>query len=106
MLRHFYNEFMAFVPLQLPQLLNVATMEQPQFYNDYVLLTFPLSTPIDLEEVMDILEDDMELIMLYHHIPSQHTKFGHASCAYSNPSFGLGFHTRHVKAPLGSCCIG
>ena len=49
MLRHFYNEFMAFVPLQLPQLLNVATMEQPQFYNDYVLLTFPLSTPIDLE---------------------------------------------------------
>ena len=55
MLRHFYNEFMAFVPLQLPQLLNVATMEQPQFYNDYVLLTFPLSTPIDLEEVMDII---------------------------------------------------
>ena len=47
MLRHFYNEFMAFVPLQLPQLLNVATMEQPQFYNDYVLLTFPLSTQID-----------------------------------------------------------
>lgn len=79
MLRHFYNEFMAFVPLQLPQLLNVATMEQPQFYNDYVLLTFPLSTPIDLEEVMDILEDDMELTMLYHHIPSQHTKFGQAS---------------------------
>lgn len=62
MLRHFYDKFMAFVPLQLPQLLNVATMEQPQFYNDYVLLTFPLSTPIDLEEVMDILEDDMELI--------------------------------------------
>ena len=42
MLRHFYNEFMAFVPLQLPQLLNVATMEQPQFYNDYVVLPFPL----------------------------------------------------------------
>ena len=40
---------------------------------------------------MDILEDDMELIMLYHHIPSQHTKFGHASCAYSNPSFGQMF---------------
>lgn len=91
MLRHFYDEFMAFVPLQLPQLLNVATMEQPRFYNDYVLLTFPLSTPIDLEEVMDILEDDMELIMLYHHIPSQHTKFGQASCAYSNPSFGQMF---------------
>ena len=34
MLRHFYNVFMAFVPLQLPQLLDVTTMEEPQFYGD------------------------------------------------------------------------
>lgn len=60
---------MSFVPLQMPQLLNVATMEEPQFYGDYVLLTFPLRDPYDLEEVMDIFEDDMELITLYHHVP-------------------------------------
>ena len=42
MLRHFYDDFMTFVPLQLPQLLDVTTMEEPQFYGDYVLLTFPL----------------------------------------------------------------
>ena len=47
MLRHFYNDFMAFVPLQLPQLLDVTTMEEPQFYGDYVLLTFPLRTPYE-----------------------------------------------------------
>ena len=62
---------MTFVPLQLPQLLDVTTMEEPQFYGDYVLLTFPLHDPYDLEEVMDMLEDDMELIVLYHHIPMQ-----------------------------------
>ena len=56
MLRHFYNDFMAFVPLQLPQLLDVTTMEEPQFYGDYVLLTFPLRTPYELDEVMDMLE--------------------------------------------------
>ena len=55
MLRHFLDDFMSFVPLQMPQLLNVATMEEPQFYGDYVLLTFPLRDPYDLEEVMDIL---------------------------------------------------
>lgn len=66
MLRHFYNDFMAFVPLQLPQLLDVTTMEEPQFYGDYVLLTFPLRTPYELDEVMDMFEDDMELITLYH----------------------------------------
>ena len=59
MLRHFLDDFMSFVPLQMPQLLNVATMEEPQFYGDYVLLTFPLRDPYDLEEVMDIFEDLM-----------------------------------------------
>lgn len=47
MLRHFLDDFMSFVPLQMPQLLNVATMEEPQFYGDYVLLTFPLRDPYD-----------------------------------------------------------
>lgn len=28
MLRHFFNDFMTFVPLQLPQLLDVTTMEE------------------------------------------------------------------------------
>lgn len=69
MLRHFYNDFMALVPLQLPQLIDVTTMEKPQFYGDYVLLTFPLRDSYDLEEVMDMFEDDMELITLYHHTP-------------------------------------
>ena len=73
MLRHFYNDFMAFVPLQLPQLLDVTTMEEPQFYGDYMF------------------EDDMELITLYHHIPMRTEKFGHSTCAYSNPAFGQMF---------------
>ena len=48
---------MASVPLQLPRLLNITTMEEPKFYGDYVLLTFPLRDPYDLEEVMDMFED-------------------------------------------------
>lgn len=46
MLQLFYDDFLSFVPLQLPQLLDVTTMEQPQFYDDYVLLSFPLAEPI------------------------------------------------------------
>ena len=91
MLRHFYNDFMALVPLQLPQLIDVTTMEKPQFYGDYVLLTFPLRDSYDLEEVMDMFEDDMELITLYHHIPMRVGEFGHSTCAYSNPAFGQMF---------------
>lgn len=91
MLRHFLDDFMAFVPLQLPQLLDITTMEEPEFYGDYVLLTFPVRDPYDLEEVMDMFEDDMELITLYHHIPLLSEKFGHSTCAYSNPAFGQMF---------------
>lgn len=91
MLRHFFDDFMTFVPLQLPQLLDVTTMESPQFYGDYALLTFPLRDPYDLEEVMDMFEDDMELITLYHHIPAMAGNFGHSTCAYSNPAFGQMF---------------
>lgn len=91
MLRHFLDDFMAFVPLQLPQLLDITTMEKPQFYGDYVLLTFPLRDSYGLEEVMDMFEDDMELITLYHHIPMQSENFGHSTCAYSNPAFGQMF---------------
>lgn len=70
MLQHFLDDFMTLVPLQLPQLLDVTTMEEPQIYGDYALLTFPLRDSYDLEEIMDMFEDDMELITLYHHIPA------------------------------------
>ena len=91
MLQLFYDDFISYVPLQLPQLLDVTTMEKPQFYDDYVLLSFPLAGQYELEEVMDIFEDDIELIILYHHIPSSSTSFGHSACAYSNSAFGQMF---------------
>lgn len=47
--------------------------------------------PYELDEVMDMFEDDMELITLYHHIPMRTEKFGHSTCAYSNPAFGQMF---------------
>ncbi len=83
MLEQFCDDFLAVVPLQLPELLDKRKMEKPVKYDDYVLLTFQLNTPFTIEEVMDMLEDEMEMIILYHHIPSRHTEFGH-SC--SRPS--------------------
>lgn len=85
MLEQFCDDFLAVVPLQLPELLDKRKMEKPVKYDDYVLLTFQLNTPFTIEEVMDMLEDEMEMIILYHHIPSHQTEFGHSCCAYSNP---------------------
>ncbi|MFR2024643.1 MAG: hypothetical protein ACLS35_01095, partial [Odoribacter splanchnicus] len=88
MLEQFCDDFLAVVPLQLPELLDKRKMEKPVKYDDYVLLTFQLNTPFTIEEVMDMLEDEMEMIILYHHIPSRLEKprdfdpFGHAGFAH------------------------
>lgn len=91
MLEQFCDDFLAVVPLQLPQLMDKRKMEKPVRYDDYVLLTFLLDAPYTIDEVMDMLEDEMELIILYHHIPSRQTEFGRSCCAYSNPAFGRMF---------------
>lgn len=45
MLEQFCDDFLAVVPLQLPELLDKRKMEKPVKYDDYVLLTFQLNTP-------------------------------------------------------------
>lgn len=91
MLHKFVEEFVSFVPLQLPQLLDVNKMEEAQYFDDYALLEFNLPNAYDLEEVMNMMEDDIGLILLYHHIPSRSTTFGQSCCAYGNPAFGQMF---------------
>lgn len=91
MLQHFLDEFLSFVPFQLPQLIDLAHIRERILYDDYALLAFDIPGEYDLEEIMDMLEDDMELIMLYHHILSCQIKYHHSTCAYSNPNFGQMF---------------
>ena len=102
MLQHFYDEFMTFVPMQLPKLLDVTKVEEVR-YDDYILLTFPLKNASTIEEVMDTFEDDIQLIMLYHHIPSRQTDYGRSCCAYSNPSFGMMFKMNASKPTWMPC---
>ena len=49
MLEQFCDDFLAVVPLQLPELLDKRKMEKPVKYDDYVLLTFQLNTPFTIE---------------------------------------------------------
>lgn len=88
MLHKFLNDFLALAPLQLPELINQERMEQPVYEDGYVLLDFKLEKPCPLEEVMNLFEDQMELVILYHKVTSVHTEFGQFCCAFSNPNFG------------------
>ena len=88
MLRKYFEEFMADVPEQLPQLIHKSRMKKPIIYDEYILLEFNFPQAFSLEDIMNMFEDQMELIILYHMVPSTSTSFGHCCCAYTNPAFG------------------
>ena len=88
MLRKYFEEFMADVPEQLPQLIHKSWMKKPIIYDEYILLEFNFPPAFSLEDIMNMFEDQMELIILYHMVPSTSTSFGHCCCAYTNPAFG------------------
>ena len=49
MLHKFLNDFLALAPLQLPELINQESMEQPVYEDGYVLLDFKLEKSYSLE---------------------------------------------------------
>ena len=66
MLRKYFEEFMADVPEQLPQLIHKSWMKKPIIYDEYILLEFNFPQAFSLEDIMNMFEDQMELIILYH----------------------------------------
>ena len=108
MLQIFLDNFMALAPMQLPSLINREWMEEPEIYDEYVLLTFNLPTSHTLDDIMDMFEEQMELIPLYHKVSSGYTTYGHSCCAYSKPDFGHMYKinaTTNGKGMISTCLL-
>ncbi len=82
------DRFITLASLEMPELIAESLFQGAEIYEDYALLTFNLPKKFPMEELIDVLEDQMELVLLYHHVPSLDTPFGQRCCAYSNPRFG------------------
>ena len=86
MLQEAIYKFQVMAPLLLPEVIDNALAEDVTIYEDYALLPYVLPRPVTIENLMDMFEDKMLLIMLYHIVPSDATDYGQACCAFSNPS--------------------
>ena len=53
MLRKYFEEFMADVPEQLPQLIHKSWMKKPIIYDEYILLEFNFPQAFSLEDIMN-----------------------------------------------------
>lgn len=82
------DRFVMLASLEMPALISQPLFQGTEIYDDYALLTFRLPRIYPMEELIDEIEDQPELVLLYHYVPSAHTSFGQRCCAYSNPRFG------------------
>ena len=83
MIQEEIEQFKMLAPAILPELFDSVSIAETDIDEESATISYALSHQYDLEDVMDKFEDQMELTILYHFIPSAHTDFGHQCCAYS-----------------------
>lgn len=87
MLKEVLKKFMALAPLRLPKLLGVTMPDDVDTDEDTLYIVFPLEEPFPTTTVMDMLEDDMELSLLYNGKKIESTRT-QVCCFFSSPRAG------------------
>lgn len=81
------NKFMALAPLMLPKLIDSKKCAEPDITEDSAILYFTLEESFPIGCVMDMLDDDMDLLLLYHGTSRTNPKIHHC-CFFANPKLG------------------
>lgn len=81
------NKFMALAPLMLPKLIDSKKCAEPDITEDSAILYFTLEEIFPIGCVMDMLDDDMDLLLLYHGTSKSNPKIHHC-CFFANPKLG------------------
>lgn len=59
-----------------------------EVYDDHALFVFNLEEPISITDFQDIVDETFGLTMLYHHMRSRDTDFGHSFCSFQELGTG------------------
>ena len=81
------NKFLSLVPLMFPKLIDRDLAESPEFNEDSAIIYFNLPEALPIGNVMDMLDDDIDMHMLYHG-KSKTNRNLHHCCFFSYPKFG------------------
>lgn len=85
MLQEAINKFKTSAPLILPDLIDNNRLDDTRVYDDYAILHYEVKKPVSVNDALDMFEDNANLAVLYHLVPSVDTVFGHECCAYCFP---------------------
>ncbi len=84
------ERFLEYASMKMPDLVRPANEQKKlrEVYEDYALLVFHLPQPLTMDEMYRETEDIHGLTMMYHHMRSRQTDFGHSICFYQEPGTG------------------
>ena len=88
MLEEAIYKFKVSGPTIMPTLFDNYYLKETQEYNGYAILTYEVSHPVPIEDVLNIMDGDGYIRILYytHAIPKAiTTKFGERECTYFMP---------------------
>ena len=81
------NKFMALMPLMLPKLIDSKQCVEPDIAEDSAVLYFNLEERFPIGMVMDMIDDDLDLQLLYHGSKKSEPRILHC-CFFASPKLG------------------
>ena len=81
------TKFLALAPLIMPKLIGDASPDETEITDDSAVLYFAFKEAQPLSWVMDVMEDEMEMTLLYHGINKRDEHLHHC-CFFSSPQSG------------------
>ena len=84
MIKDNVTKFLALAPLILPRLIGNGRPDDTDINEDSAVLFFTLEEQLHISLVMDMLEDDMELNLLYHGTSKENPRVHHC-CFFASP---------------------
>ena len=88
MLEEAIYKFKVSGPTIMPSLFDNFFLKETEAYNSYAILTYEVHQPLPIDEVLNIMDSDAYMRILYYTHPNPKaikTKFGQRACTYFMP---------------------
>lgn len=87
MLNESIKKFITWAPELMPDIIG-DELPEVEVYDDSAVLDYTLGKEHDIEEILNAIEDDMDLLILYHVIRERAVECRQHACAVSDPNGG------------------
>jgi hypothetical protein len=97
------ERFISYANLAANAILSRDFFKDVELYEDQATLTYVMPKQYSCYELLNEFEDSMEMVILYHVVPTDATVLGEQCCAYSDPTADFIFKVNGITDDTGKC---